>query len=83
MIGVISDDLTGCGDVGLHFADWGLRTVVHTSNLEHLSKELKPDVDWDVLIVNTESRFDEPRIAYEKVKDVLKLFRKLEIKQIY
>jgi uncharacterized protein YgbK (DUF1537 family) len=83
MIGVISDDLTGCGDVGLHFADWGLRTVVHTSNLEHLSKELKPDVDWDVLIVNTESRFDEPRIAYEKVKDVLKLFRKLEIKQFY
>ena len=83
MIGVISDDLTGCGDVGLHFADWGLRTIVYTSNLEQFYKELKPDRDWDVLIINTESRFDEPKIAYEKVKDVCKFFRKLEIKQIY
>jgi len=83
MIGVISDDLTGCGDVGLHFADWGLRTIVRASNLEHLSKDLKPNVNWDVLVVNTESRFDEPQTAYEKVKGVLKFFRKLKIKQIY
>ena len=83
MIGVISDDLTGCGDVGLHFADGGLRTIVHTSNSECLSKNLKPDVDWDVLVVNTESRFDEPQTAYEKVKCVLRFFRKLNIKQIY
>ncbi|MFQ5867828.1 MAG: four-carbon acid sugar kinase family protein [bacterium] len=83
MIGVISDDLTGCGDVGLHFADWGLRTIVRASNLERLSEGLKPDVNWDVLVVNTGSRFDEPRTAYEKVKDVLRFFRKLKIKQIY
>jgi len=83
MIGVISDDLTGCGDVGLHFADWGLRTIVHASNSERLSKNLKPDVNWDVLVVNTESRFDEPQTAYEKVKCVLRFFRKLNIKQIY
>ena len=83
MIGVISDDLTGCGDVGLHFADWGLRTIVHTSHLECSSKGLKPDVEWDVLVVNTESRFDEPQTAYQKVKGVCKFFRKLKIKQIY
>ena len=83
MIGVISDDLTGCGDVGLHFADCGLRTIVCTSNLEYLSRDLKPNVNWDVLVVNTESRFDEPQTAYEKVKCVLKFFRKLKIKQIY
>jgi len=83
MIGVISDDLTGCGDVGLHFADWGLITIVYAYDLERLSKELKPDVNWDVLVVNTESRFDKPQTAYEKVKCVLKFFRKLEIKQVY
>ncbi|MBA7510255.1 D-threonate kinase [subsurface metagenome] len=83
MIGVISDDLTGCGDVGLHFADYGLRTIVHASNSERLCKNLKPDVDWDVLVVNTESRFDESQTAYEKVKCVLRFFRKLNIKQIY
>jgi uncharacterized protein YgbK (DUF1537 family) len=83
MIGVISDDLTGCGDVGLHFADWGLVTIVDAYDLERLSDELKLDVNWDVLVVNTESRFDEPQTAYEKVKCVLKFFRKLEIKQIY
>jgi len=83
MIGVISDDLTGCGDVGLHFADYGLRTIVHVSNSERLYKNLKPDVDWDVLVVNTESRFDEPQTAYEKVKRVLRFFRKLNIERIY
>jgi uncharacterized protein YgbK (DUF1537 family) len=83
MIGVISDDLTGCGDVGLHFADGGLRTIVLVSDSESLFKDLKPDVDWDVLVVNTESRFDEPQTAYEKVKRVLRFFRKLNIERVY
>lgn len=83
MIGIISDDLTGCGDVGLHFADGGLRTIVLVSNSERLSKSLKPDVDCDVLVVNTESRFAEPQTAYEKVKSVLGVFRKLNIERIY
>ena len=83
MIGVISDDLTGCGDVGLHFAERGLRTIVLVSDSERLFKDLKPDVDWDVLVVNTESRFDEPQTACEKVKGVLRFFRKLNIERIY
>jgi len=83
MIGVISDDLTGCGDVGLHFADHGLRTIVHTSGLESFFKSFKPDAKWDVLVVDTESRCDNPQKAYEKVKNVCKLFRELNIKRIY
>ncbi len=83
MIGVISDDLTGCGDVGLHFADRGLRTIVHTSSWESFFKNFKPDAEWDVLAVDTESRCDEPQKAYEKVKNVCKLFRELNIKRIY
>jgi len=83
MIGVISDDLTGCGDVGLHFADWGLETIVYSSRLDRLSEELKPDTDWEVLVVNTESRFDEPQVAYEKVKDVCKFFKSLKVREIY
>jgi uncharacterized protein YgbK (DUF1537 family) len=83
MIGVISDDLTGCGDVGLHFTDWGLRTIVCVFDLEHFSKDIKPDLNWDVLVVNTESRFDQPQTAYEKVKSVLRFFRRLKIEKIY
>ena len=83
MIGVISDDLTGCGDVGLHFADGGLRTIVLVSDSERLFKDLKPDAEWDVLVVNTESRFAEPETACEKVKSVLRFFRELNIERIY
>jgi len=83
MIGVIADDLTGCGDVGLHFADWGLKTIVRGSNLDELCREKKPDMDWDVLVVNTESRFDKPEEAYGKVKGVCKFFKGLEIERIY
>lgn len=83
MIGIISDDLTGCGDVGLHFVQRGLRTIVLVSDSERLLKDLKPDAEWDVLVVNTESRFDEPQTAYDKVKRVLRFFRKLNIERIY
>jgi len=83
MIGVISDDLTGCGDVGLHFADYGLRTVVYASDFACPRQEPKLNGNWDVLVVNTESRVDEPGKAYEKVRAVLSFFRKSGIKQIY
>ncbi len=69
--------------MGLHFADGGLRTIVLVSDSERLFKSLKPDVDCDVLVVNTESRFAEPQTAYEKVKYVLRFFSKLNIERIY
>jgi len=83
MIGVISDDLTGCGDVGLYFADYGLRTVVYASDFACPGKEAKLNGNWDVLVVNTESRIDESGKAYGKVRAVLRFFRKSGIKHIY
>ncbi len=78
MIGVIADDLTGCGDIGLHFADYNLKTIVLTN-----PKSQIPNSKIDVLVVNTESRFDSPNLAYNKVKEVCRKFKELKIKKIY
>lgn len=76
-IGVISDDLTGCSDAGLFFADYGLKTYVLTGTKFSLPSS------WDVLIINTQSRADYPEVAYEKVKSALCYFKKIGVTHIY
>ncbi len=59
---VVADDLTGAVDTGAQFSRRNLRTMVITGH-ENLSKNLK---DCDVLVIDTESRYDSKEEAYRK-----------------
>jgi D-threonate/D-erythronate kinase len=59
---VVADDLTGAVDTGVQFSRRNLKTVVITGkNTMHKSL-----TDFDVLVVDTESRFDDWKAAYKK-----------------
>ncbi|MEM2094562.1 MAG: four-carbon acid sugar kinase family protein [Candidatus Bathyarchaeia archaeon] len=64
-LGVIADDLTGASDTGVQFSKLGLRTIV----VWELSYTKKAAGTTDVLVVDTESRADDPEIAYMKAKE--------------
>lgn len=65
---VLADDFTGSNDTGVQFSKKGLRTVV-TTNLENLNKSV---MAGDVLVIDTESRFDSSKVAYNKIYEVIK-----------
>lgn len=69
MIGVVADDVTGANDIGLMFAKHGYKTEVFSS-----FNEIDPSqVRADVLILDTNSRCDNPALAYDKVLTATKL----------
>ena len=82
-IAIIADDLTGSNDTGLQFSKKGAKTgiVINFSNIDKILKEL------DVVVVDTESRFDSKETAFEKVyrisrtlteKGVLLIYKKID-----
>jgi uncharacterized protein YgbK (DUF1537 family) len=76
---VVADDLTGAVDTGVQFSRRKLKTVVITGK-EYLRKSLK---ECDVLVVDTESRFDEVDSAYRKAFETGKIAKSENIKYIY
>jgi len=68
-VGIVADDLTGAGDIGAMFAKAGYAVRI-----------LSADADWqrlsaaertlrtDVAIIDTDSRYDAPSVAREKVR---------------
>lgn len=83
MIGVVADDITGAHDIGSMFAKSGALVHVFSYN-EALSQE---DITrWelpDVLILDTDSRFDLPEVAYRKVFQATKMLQELGCQQFY
>lgn len=63
-IGVIADDLTGALDTGVQFRNWGLSVQV-VPILEEVDIVEEKN---DVIVINTDSRYDIPKISYNKVK---------------
>jgi uncharacterized protein YgbK (DUF1537 family) len=67
-IGVVADDITGSNDIGIMFSLSGCRAFVYnwpvSGDLEELLAGTSPQ---DVIILNTQSRLDEPGRAYQKV----------------
>lgn len=59
---VVADDFTGSNDTGVQFAKRKLRSIV-IMDKDKISKSLS---DCDVLVVDTESRFDTRDKAYNK-----------------
>ncbi len=58
---VFSDDLTGAHNIGVEFAQYGYRTRITQRSV------VLPDVD--VLIVNTDTRYQPPSVAHSAVQD--------------
>ncbi len=71
MIGIIADDVTGANDIGIMFAKHNYKTEVYSNY-----RTLAPASDLDCLILNTESRYDEPGVAYGKVREATRLLKK-------
>lgn len=68
-IGVVADDITGAGDIGVMFAKYGYATCVFTlgADLDRLP-ERGAAARADVVIIDIDSRFDPPDAAYAKVR---------------
>lgn len=76
---VVADDLTGAVDTGAQFSKRGYKTCV-ISGSDEFKKSLK---ECDVLVVDTESRFDESKTAYKKAFETGKLAKSGNFKYIY
>lgn len=70
MIGVSADDITGANDIGIMFAKFGLSAHVFSDSPGQPWTEQA--VPADMVIVDTDSRFDAPEVAYQKVFRVTK-----------
>ena len=76
---IVADDLTGAVDTGAQFRKRSYKTCVITSS-DEFTKSL--DI-CDVLVVDTESRFDDAKTAYNKTFETGKLARSENFKYIY
>ncbi len=65
---VIADDVTGANDIGIMYAGAGLDTYVY-SFCDGREQDYR---QCDVLVVDTDSRFDTRDTAYRKVYEALK-----------
>jgi uncharacterized protein YgbK (DUF1537 family) len=80
MIGVVADDITGANDIGIMFAKSGYLTHVYSFEDEMcFGAAAMPDV----AILDTNSRFDSPEIAYQKVYKATKLLQKEGFNQFF
>jgi 2-keto-3-deoxygluconate permease len=76
---IVADDFTGATDTGVHFSKKQLKTIVITDK-DQISRSLK---EFDVLVVDTESRFDSKDNSYRKICETGKLIKAENIKYIY
>jgi 2-keto-3-deoxygluconate transporter len=76
---IVADDFTGANDTGVQFSKSQLRSIVITKN-DNINNTLK---DCDVLVVDTESRFDNKDIAYRKTYEIGEIVKARNLKYIY
>ncbi len=76
---VVADDFTGAGDTGVQFSKSKLKSIV-TINKDKLTKLLK---ECEVLVIDTESRFDNKDDAYRKTYETGKIAGRENIRCIY
>jgi uncharacterized protein YgbK (DUF1537 family) len=67
LIGVVADDVTGANDIGIMFSNGGCRTNVFSIQPNHLSFPDFSRYPVDVVVLDTNSRLDPARLAYQKV----------------
>ncbi|HET7658393.1 MAG TPA: four-carbon acid sugar kinase family protein [Bacillales bacterium] len=80
MIGVIADDITGANDIGSMFSKANYLTYVYNFNVYEPKNEdhrKSPDIQ----IFDTDSRFDDPKTAYDKVFQATQAVHKMGARQ--
>ena len=81
-IAVIADDLTGAMDTGVQFCKNGMRTVVYFGGCLAVEKQgsaIKPEV----IVIDTDTRWESPGRAYEKVRKISEILKLTGIKRVY
>ena len=76
---VIADDLTGALDSGVQLARKGQRVLVSL----HCETGLDCAAETDVIVIDSESRHDDPAVAYRKVHDLVSKSRALGVRGVY
>lgn len=76
---IVTDDYTGATDTGVQFSKKQLKSVLITNN-KQIGKFI---TEYDVLVMDTESRSDNKDIAYKKTFEVGKKARAENIKYFY
>lgn len=75
-VGVVADDVTGANDIGIMFVRGGYTASVYT--LRGDTVDLPERVrSLDVIILDTDSRFDPPEIAAAKVRAATRLLMQI------
>lgn len=76
-IGVVADDVTGANDIGIMFQKGGYHSAVFPLALLELCDLEKEGEGLDAIIIDTDSRFDSPERAKEKVRKATELLMRL------
>lgn len=76
---IIADDFTGANDTGVQFSKRHLKCIVIT-NKEFIGKSFDK---CNVLVIDTESRFDDKETAYKKTYETGNLVKAENIKYVY
>lgn len=78
MIGVVADDTTGANDIGIMFSNnqYAVKVVTYQEAMP-LSR------DVNVLIIDTDSRLDQPAVSYDKVFKATQYLKKLGCTMYY
>ncbi|MBD3272228.1 MAG: hypothetical protein GF384_06805 [Elusimicrobia bacterium] len=80
LIGIIADDLTGCGDIGYFLAVQGIRTrIIVTSDF----CAARPPSTFGAVAVSTNSRTISARSAYTRVFNLVTTMKRLGITYIF
>ncbi|MFH1379172.1 MAG: four-carbon acid sugar kinase family protein [bacterium] len=80
VIGVIADDLTGCGDAGVFCARAGLTTRIYISSGKVSASSIAP---FEAIIVNTDSRFCSAQNAYARVTSAVNVLKQLKVRYFF
>lgn len=79
---IVADDFTGANDTGAQFSKKGLKTIVISDEYDFI--KIKSGIEnSDVLVINTESRFDSNDVAYDKYFTIGSILNKLGIINVY
>lgn len=76
---IFADDFTGSNDTGVQFSKNQLKCIVTTSK-DHITGLLD---DADVIVFDSESRFDKKEVAYKKAFEAGNLVKSKNIPYIY
>ncbi len=78
-LAVIADDLTGAGDTGVQFSQYGLTARI----ILNLQATLTAQTGADILVLDTDSRADSAAQAYTKVKHACCELGQLGLQALY